>query len=633
MKKIFLEKLIYQNYLKTSLASILFIELVLIIIYFTVNSNMINSSVNFILKDIERHTYDLVQSETKSIEKKFSEIEVFAKLLQNEHQNFFENPQDYRFKTEPVFKVANNGMYYKQNNNGGSSVVVSNKTEITPLVYKKLRNSEVFDNTFKSIVEYHKDIVAVYFNSFDDINRYYPYIPNVYNAFASDIHMEDYNFYYEADLKHNPNKDVKWTDLYLDPAGQGWLLSAIVPIYNNNFLEGVTGIDVTIDSFIANFLNIKLPHNGKSFILNKNGKIVAMPKEIEEILDIKEVSKYDYESSDAIKTTIYKSSKFDILKYKDSSVSKSFNNILTDKKYDRIIKINDEEYLIYTKKIEKTSWTIVSLIPKVEVLKEVRKLEDNYKCLGYVIIAFIIIFYIIFFIFLSKKAKELVSKINTPLLEIIEVTKNLARSTHTKELESCGIKEIDELNKNFNELSHELDSRTKELIKAETQKEINEKLANTDALTGAYNRRFLQDFSDKYIQIAKREKHNFSIILADIDDFKLINDTYGHHVGDEIIQSFVDIVKKTIRENDIIIRYGGDEFVILLPNTNFSDTKIVAKKIIDELKVFNQKESLYFTTSMGISEIEEDDTTIDSLIKRADEALYTAKKLGKNCIV
>ena len=284
MTKITLERLIYKNYLKTSLTSIFFIERVLAAIYFIVNNKLIEKSTDFILRDLKENTYKLVDEKTKSIDKKLSEIELVAKILQEEHQHFFQYPHINNKLEKPLFQYAENGMYYKISDNGGSSVVVSKETKIDEDLKKELINSEFFDSTFKTLVKHDENIVAVYYNSHKNYCRYYPFLENSYNTFPSDINMSVYNFYYEADEKHNPNKNVVITDIYLDPAQKGWMLSVIAPIYNQNKLEGVTGIDITLKKFIDSFLNIELPFNGKSFVINGNGKIVAMSKEIEKIL-------------------------------------------------------------------------------------------------------------------------------------------------------------------------------------------------------------------------------------------------------------------------------------------------------------------------------------------------------------
>jgi len=633
MKKITLERLIYKNYLKTSLASIFLIGLVLTIIYFSVNNNMIKKNINFILKEIKNNTYQLINEKTMLIEKKISEIESLTKALQTQHENFFKNPQKYNLMKKPKFDFAKNGTYYKVDNNGGSSVFVSKDTKIDDALKNELIETEIFDLTFKTLVDHDKDIVAIYYNSSKNYNRYFPFLEDVYNVFPPDIKMKNYNFYYLANEKYNKERKVVFTDVYLDPAKQGWLISAIVPIYNENKLEGVTGIDITVDDFINSFLDNNLPYDGKSFIMDNSGKIIAMPKEIKEIFNIRDISKYEYKLNEKIKHTIYRSDEFSIFNYPDRKVVNTFENIIENKSYNHDIKIDDKEYLLFTNKMKNTSWRIISLIDKDKVLKEVHELELYYKKLGLLIIFTIILFYVGFFFFLQYKARKFVKLINVPLLKIIDITKNLGTNKNIKSLESCGIFEIDKVNNNFNTLVNELDYRTNKLIEEETKRVYQEKLANTDPLTGSFNRRYLNEFSIEYLRIIKRENKNLSLLMVDIDDFKNINDTFGHETGDKVIKQLVSIIKDVVRENDLIVRFGGDEFLILLPNTNLINARLVGQKIADHIDKYNKDKEFNFTISMGISMFNKQDNSIEDMILRADNALYEAKKIGKNCIV
>lgn len=633
MKKITLERLIYKNYLKTSLASIFLIGLVLTIIYFSVNNNMIKKNINFILKEIKNNTYQLINEKTMLIEKKISEIESLTKALQTQHENFFKNPQKYNLMKKPKFDFAKNGTYYKVDNNGGSSVFVSKDTKIDDALKNELIETEIFDLTFKTLVDHDKDIVAIYYNSSKNYNRYFPFLEDVYNVFPPDMKMKNYNFYYLANEKYNKERKVVFTDVYLDPAKQGWLISAIVPIYNENKLEGVTGIDITVDDFINSFLDNNLPYDGKSFIMDNSGKIIAMPKEIKEIFNIRDISKYEYKLNEKIKHTIYRSDEFSIFNYPDRKVVNTFENIIENKSYNHDIKIDDKEYLLFTNKMKNTSWRIISLIDKDKVLKEVHELELYYKKLGLLIIVTIILFYVGFFFFLQYKARKFVKLINVPLLKIIDITKNLGTNKNIKSLESCGIFEIDKVNNNFNTLVNELDYRTNKLIEEETKRVYQEKLANTDSLTGSFNRRYLNEFSIEYLRIIKRENKNLSLLMVDIDDFKNINDTFGHETGDKVIKQLVSIIKDVVRENDLIVRFGGDEFLILLPNTNLINARLVGQKIADHIDKYNKDKEFNFTISMGISMFNKQDNSIEDMISRADNALYEAKKIGKNCIV
>ncbi len=635
MKKITLKKLIYNSYLKTTLTSILLIEVVLIFLYFSSNHKLIDTTVDFVLEDLKLSVLDRVSSTTFIINEKFNNLENQAILLQNEHQNFFSHKKNITLDNNPEFDFASNGMYYKKENNGGSLVVVSKNTTIDENLKDKLIKTEIFDKNFKSIVENNKIVDAVYFNSYDNLCRYYPFSEASYNIFPPDIKMENYNFYYEADLKNNPSKAPVWTDVYLDPAGKGWMTSLIVPIYYKDFLEGVTGIDITLNSIINALLDLELPFDGASFIINKKGEVIVMEDEIKNFLNLKQKIEIDYSKNKKIEKTILYNSKTNIFDYKNEQFVNLLKKLIAGNDSSHDVVLNGKRYMLFSKNVNITDWFLISLIPEDQIISEVKKLENQNLNLGYLIIIFIIVFYFLFFLFLYKKAKDFVSTINNPLLKIVEFTKTLGSKREINSLEHCGIEEIDSLNDNFNNLAKELDKRTKRLIQSENKRKENEKLANTDQLTKVYNRRFLEDFSNRYMKIVKREHNALSLLLIDIDNFKTVNDTYGHDVGDKVIKLLVKRLKTTIRDNDIIIRLGGDEFLVLLPSTPLENAKKVAKKILDVINTLNKFESeeMKFTVTIGSSEYKKSDVHINELINRADNALYKAKKLGKNQLI
>jgi len=156
------------------------------------------------------------------------------------------------------------------------------------------------------------------------------------------------------------------------------------------------------------------------------------------------------------------------------------------------------------------------------------------------------------------------------------------------------------------------------------------KLSNIDPLTGAYNRRYLYSISKELIALTKREKKHLSIAMIDIDDFKKVNDTYGHNVGDEVIKIVVNTIKSATRSSDLSIRFGGEEFVILFPNTNIEQSAIVLEKVRKSIEQCNLIDNLSFTVSMGVSEFIYNEDNIEKAIKRADERLYISKNSGKN---
>ncbi len=157
--------------------------------------------------------------------------------------------------------------------------------------------------------------------------------------------------------------------------------------------------------------------------------------------------------------------------------------------------------------------------------------------------------------------------------------------------------------------------------------------ARRDQLTGLYNRKFLDEFIDKSIPQAKRSNLTYGILMVDIDHFKMINDTYGHDVGDEAIRIISSVIQKSIRGSDIAIRFGGEEFLILLYNCDDKYIAEVASKIGQEFakqEIKAKDEVFSKTLSIGASMYPKDSEDIHQCIKFADLALYSAKNSGRN---
>ncbi len=168
-----------------------------------------------------------------------------------------------------------------------------------------------------------------------------------------------------------------------------------------------------------------------------------------------------------------------------------------------------------------------------------------------------------------------------------------------------------------------------------SQKKSLELLAHTDSLTGAYIRRYFLDM----VKLARQENKQpkgFAILLFDIDHFKKINDNYGHNAGDQALIEFTSLLKQLTREDDIFARWGGEEFILFLKNTQLNDALVRANKIkdkIEQLVVHYQQQQFSYTASIGVVHCCDTTTSIDSLISQADKQLYLAKENGRNLVM
>jgi len=201
--------------------------------------------------------------------------------------------------------------------------------------------------------------------------------------------------------------------------------------------------------------------------------------------------------------------------------------------------------------------------------------------------------------------------LNFILIEFIDVTNQFLR--------------IDQLKKYVNELY----TLNKEL--KEKEKTIN-KLAYYDGLTGVANRTLFYKMADEFYNNAKRNNSLLGLMFIDVDKFKYINDTYGHKKGDEVLIHVAKILKESTRNEDIIARFGGDEFLILLPFIkSYHDCEAVASRINNSTEIlYCKEEQIKISLSIGISILSNEANDIDELILEADRAMYKAKKLGGN---
>lgn len=154
--------------------------------------------------------------------------------------------------------------------------------------------------------------------------------------------------------------------------------------------------------------------------------------------------------------------------------------------------------------------------------------------------------------------------------------------------------------------------------------------AMRDYLTGAYNRRFFSEILTKAVSQARRVNNGLVIIIFDIDHFKFINDKFGHCIGDNILVNITNIVSANIRDYDILCRWGGEEFILLLPSTNLEDGVKIADKLRVIINNFDFQIPIKVSCSFGLTTLQSSDS--ESLIKNADSALYTAKHSGRNCV-
>jgi two-component system, cell cycle response regulator len=176
-----------------------------------------------------------------------------------------------------------------------------------------------------------------------------------------------------------------------------------------------------------------------------------------------------------------------------------------------------------------------------------------------------------------------------------------------------------------------------QLAERARQAEAYEKLAHTDGLTELYNYRFFQRLLRVEMSRAQRFQRPLSLIMLDVDDFKMYNDVYGHQAGDQALRQLARLLRRSSRSYDLVARYGGDEFAVILPETNKKTAAEVAERIrtcVERTRIEDEHQGLgwHVTASLGVASFPEDAAETTGLIRKADQALYQAKSGGRNRI-
>lgn len=460
-----ISSLIHRSYLTSSLIPIFTIEVVLLLLYFSINIYISGKNQDTLLRQAEQEVQEVASREVAIIDQQLEAVTRLAELMRRDHEAYVQRPDLCGAPNGvPQFGQHSNGAYYKLRDNGGASLYYSSTTRLGPEQLRKARCSEVLDPLLKSIVDVSPMVTQAYLNTWDDMNRLYPFMQDAPGQYGPVLHMAEYNFYYEADATHNPERKPVWTGAYLDPAGQGWMLSVVVPVYNGHRLEGVSGLDVTIDSFVQNVLKLQMPWRASTFMVDRQGMILAMQESAEKILHLRELKGHVYESN--VEQTVEKPEEFNLLTRGQPETRRQMRALFDSRQRLGRLQIHGVDYLVSQEIVPQTGWRMITLIEKERVFDSITELKRLSDRIGYLAIAVMVLFYGAFFAYTQRKSRALARRISAPIEHLSQVTKGLGETLRSEPIEPVDIEEIDVLGHNFRSMVGELEVRNRSLLEA-----------------------------------------------------------------------------------------------------------------------------------------------------------------------
>jgi signal transduction histidine kinase len=347
--------------------------------------------------------------EAVSINRQLEDIVRAAEFLRQHTSHVMTGMKSFELDDPARFAYSKDGAFYTTKDSGGAAVFYSGHVPIGENERKKAYRSAGLDEVYIGIKKAFPLIVQVYYNTHDSLNRIYPYF-EVLSQYPSRMNIPSYNFYYEADAKHNPQRKIVWTDVYVDPAGLGWMTSCIAPVYSKDFLEGVVGLDITVDAIIADVLDLKIPWNGYGLLVSRNGTIIALPKAGESDWGLKEFTTHEY--SETIQKDTFKPSSFNIyVRDKNSALSRE----LREKPNGTVHADLNGKRIVSWATIPETGWKLLITVPESEVYAPAASLASRLNKLAWFMVGGMLVFYIIFFSLLYRRARQMSEFISQPL--------------------------------------------------------------------------------------------------------------------------------------------------------------------------------------------------------------------------
>jgi uncharacterized protein YoxC len=300
-----------------------------------------------------------LSAKAEQINNDFKKIRLEAEVLSTEISKLYARQNEILPTIDTKkYQLATNGVFTKPVDDGGSAVFVSGVYPVGDNIKKTVYFTEPIDSNFKALVKKYPEIVQVYYNDKYSYNRIYPFF-DVLSQYEAKMDIPSFNFYYLADAKHNPQKKALWVnEPYVDPAGRGWMVSAIAPVYISDSLVGVPGIDVTINTITTRYLQDSI--GSMTVIIDNNGSIVAAQEEIINLLSFPPL--YDHKYIETIKQDTYRKELYNIALSRDANVRSIATEVLKNKKQIIDVELNGEKLTIVAVSIPELNWHILELL-------------------------------------------------------------------------------------------------------------------------------------------------------------------------------------------------------------------------------------------------------------------------------
>lgn len=433
-----LRQWIWRAFVQSALIPLILVESVLIAVYLFSNAAIRDAQIEHLQQNALDDLSAAVVREVQVIDGRLRSVEAQVQIFRDAAANALGN---LAFQPDALERqrhaLTDSGVFYSRSDDGRAASFYANSTPLAQQDHAKALRLAQLDPLMRSIRAANPRVAAAYFNTWDSYNRIYPFFMTP-EQYPHDMVIPDYNFYYLADAKHNPERKVAWTEVYLDPAGMGWMMSAVAPVYRGDFLEGVVGLDITVGQMLGEIDDLDVPWQGYAMLVSRDHNIMALPSAGETDFGLRELTEYSY--AEAVRREVLKPEDFNLAKRAEmqtllQAMAAGQGNV-------QEVLLGGRKQLIAWSEIPQTGWQLLLVVDEARIFSETNRLAEHYLHIGYLLIIGLVLFYLLFFALMWLRSRRLSEQLVQPIDGIVGMMHELGRGNYRPAAPSSQIDEL-----------------------------------------------------------------------------------------------------------------------------------------------------------------------------------------------
>ncbi|WP_081581713.1 ATP-binding protein [Pararhodospirillum photometricum] len=414
---------LWGSYLRTALIPLVFIELLFLLIYAVSHGIGSERGLALLERTLTDDFHTVAGHEAGAIAERLAGVAHTVQLYAAQSARVLAAPCAPDPTEEARLALSPEGVLFSTQATGTQAALFySGHVPIGPRERAKAVCSAALDPLMQDIRTTQPLIDQIYINTWDSMNRIYPPF-DVLSQYPPGMDIPSYNFYYEADTAHNPERRVVWTDVYLDPAGKGWMVSAIAPILRGTALEGVAGVDLTVRTFIHQVLTASLPFGAYGLLLDRQGGLLAMPEAGVADWGMRPLDTARYQG--AVESDTFTSPEVNLFRRGDPPALVAA--LRTQERGVMSVPLAGQRKLIAWARVDGADWTFLLVAHHDTVLGEFLALETAFTRVGYAMAAGLCLFYLAFLAFLFARARGMTRHLAEALTEVSRMIQRIAQ--------------------------------------------------------------------------------------------------------------------------------------------------------------------------------------------------------------